>query len=196
MLSLGAYKRLLKEEAMLEKSADDEGKLFKAYPSVHNGEKIYNVWDIYFTLGGDSLYSGSIVKAHMKFPDCYPLQPPKVTFVSEMFHPNIYENGQMCISILEEDVPDPTGYGDSKDKWAPVQNIRTILLSIVIILNEPNRSSPANVEASVMSRDHPEDYAKKVIKTAREEHQKLLSTDKRAKEISLSMEEYDQTNNE
>ncbi|KAM0672340.1 ubiquitin-conjugating enzyme E2 [Ordospora colligata] len=192
MLSPGAYKRLLKEEEMLEKSADDEGKLFKAYPSVHKREKNYKAWDIYFTLGGDSLYSGRIVKAQMEFPDCYPLQPPKLTFVSRMFHPNIYENGQMCISILEEDIPDPTGYGDSKDKWAPVQNIRTILLSIVIILNEPNRSSPANVEASVMSRDHPDDYAKKVIKIAREEHQKLLISDQRAKEISLKMEVDDQ----
>ena len=185
MLSPGARRRLLKEEDMLKESAGDECKLFRACPQGPKENKNYKTWDIYFTLGGDSLYAGRILKAVMVFPDCYPLQPPSLRFVSKMFHPNIYEDGRMCISILEEDVPDPTGYGDSKDKWAPVQNIRTILLSIVVILNSPNTSSPANVDASVMHRDSPEEYAKKVIRIAREEDERVRSTDPYAKKLAM-----------
>ncbi|AFM97712.1 ubiquitin-conjugating enzyme [Encephalitozoon hellem] len=191
MLSPGARRRLSKEEDMLKDSTGDERKLFRACPRGPKENRNYKVWDIYFTLGGDSLYAGRILKAVMEFPDCYPLQPPTLKFVSKMFHPNIYEDGKMCISILEEDTHDPTGYGDSKDKWAPVQNIRTILLSIIVILNAPNTSSPANVDASVMHRDNPEEYAKKVIKIAREEDEKLRSTDPQAREIALEMEAED-----
>jgi len=194
MLSSGAFKRLVKEEEMLMKSADDEGRLFKAYPSIHQGNKNYKVWDIYFTLSGDSLYSGKIIKATMEFPDCYPLQPPTLKFISKMFHPNIYNDGRVCISILEEDIPDPTGYGKSEDKWAPVQNIRTVLLSIVVVINSPNIESPANVDASVMFRENIEKYNKTVRELARSEDEKLRNNDPRTSEVALIMEAEKQDN--
>ena len=39
-------------------------------------------------------------KALLEFPDDYPNHPPKMKFVSEMWHPNIYTDGNVCISIL------------------------------------------------------------------------------------------------
>ncbi|CAL8100171.1 unnamed protein product [Orchesella dallaii] len=38
------------------------------------------------------------------------------------------------------------------ERWNPTQNVRTILLSVISLLNEPNTSSPANVDASIMFR--------------------------------------------
>lgn len=38
------------------------------------------------------------------------------------------------------------------ERWNPTQNVRTILLSVISLLNEPNTFSPANVDASVMYR--------------------------------------------
>lgn len=38
------------------------------------------------------------------------------------------------------------------ERWNPTQNVRTILLSVISLLNEPNTSSPANVDASIMYR--------------------------------------------
>jgi ubiquitin-protein ligase len=34
----------------------------------------------------------------MKFPSDYPNQPPELTFLSEFWHPNVYDNGKVCIS--------------------------------------------------------------------------------------------------
>lgn len=186
MLSPGALKRLIKEEEMLTKSADDEGRLFKAYPSTSQGAKNYRVWDIYFTLNDpDSLYAGKVIKAVMEFPNCYPLQPPTLRFVSKMFHPNIYPDGRVCISILEEDnIPDPTGYAKPEDKWAPVQNIRTVLLSIVVVINSPNIESPANVDASVMFRENREKYNKTVRELAESEDERIRGADPRAREVA------------
>lgn len=38
------------------------------------------------------------------------------------------------------------------ERWNPTQSVRTILLSVISLLNEPNTFSPANVDASVMYR--------------------------------------------
>ncbi|XP_061640523.1 ubiquitin-conjugating enzyme E2 R2 isoform X3 [Phyllopteryx taeniolatus] len=91
-------------------------------------------------------------KAHIKFPVDYPYLPPTFRFITKMWHPNIYENGDVCISILHPPVDDPQSGELPSERWNPTQNVRTILLSVISLLNEPNTFSPANVDASVMFR--------------------------------------------
>ncbi|KAM7023585.1 ubiquitin-conjugating enzyme E2 R2 isoform 2-T2 [Acridotheres tristis] len=94
----------------------------------------------------------SIKEAHIKFPIDYPYSPPTFRFLTKMWHPNIYENGDVCISILHPPVDDPQSGELPSERWNPTQNVRTILLSVISLLNEPNTFSPANVDASVMFR--------------------------------------------
>ncbi|GLH08645.1 Ubiquitin-conjugating enzyme E2 C [Gryllus bimaculatus] len=61
-------------------------------------------------------------------------------------------NGDLCISILHPPVHDPQSGELPCEMWNPTQNVRTILLSVISLLNEPNTFSPANVDASVMFR--------------------------------------------
>uniref|UniRef100_A0A672I5G2 Ubiquitin-conjugating enzyme E2 R1-like n=1 Tax=Salarias fasciatus TaxID=181472 RepID=A0A672I5G2_SALFA len=61
-------------------------------------------------------------------------------------------NGDVCISILHPPVDDPQSGELPSERWNPTQNVRTILLSVISLLNEPNTFSPANVDASVMYR--------------------------------------------
>uniref|UniRef100_A0A914GYA2 UBC core domain-containing protein n=2 Tax=Globodera rostochiensis TaxID=31243 RepID=A0A914GYA2_GLORO len=83
-----------------------------------------------------TLYQGGYFKAHLKFPTNYPYSPPTMRFIHSVWHPNVYENGDTCISILHPPVDDP---------------------HMISLLNEPNTSSPANVDASVMYRKY-KDY--------------------------------------
>lgn len=99
-----------------------------------------------------TLYESGYFKAHMKFPPDYPYSPPTVRFITKMWHPNVYENGDVCISILHPPIDDPQSGELPSERWNPTQNVRTILLSIISLLNEPNTFSPANVDASVMFR--------------------------------------------
>ncbi|UYV63267.1 CDC34 [Cordylochernes scorpioides] len=92
------------------------------------------------------------VQAHVKFPIDYPYSPPSVRFLSKVWHPNVYENGDLCISILHPPVDDPQSGELPSERWNPTQNVRTVLLSVISLLNEPNTFSPANVDASVMYR--------------------------------------------
>ena len=83
----------------------------------------------------------------------YPLNPPKMRFISKIFHPNIYPDGRVCISILHAPGDDPLGYETSSERWSPVQSVEKVLLSVMSMLAEPNCESPANVDAAKMWRD-------------------------------------------
>lgn len=78
------------------------------------------------------------------------------SYILQITHKNMYvfilQNGDLCISILHPPVDDPQSGELPCERWNPTQNVRTILLSVISLLNEPNTFSPANVDASVMYR--------------------------------------------
>uniref|UniRef100_A0A8C6DYU1 UBC core domain-containing protein n=1 Tax=Moschus moschiferus TaxID=68415 RepID=A0A8C6DYU1_MOSMO len=98
---------------------------------------LYN-WEVAIFGPPNTLYEGGYFKAHIKFPIDYPYSPPTFRFLTKMWHPNIYENGDVCISILHPPVDDSQSGGElPSERWNPTQNVRTILLSVISLLNEP-----------------------------------------------------------
>lgn len=118
---------------------------------LENEDNLFE-WEVAIFGPPDTLYQGGYFKAHMKFPPDYPYSPPSIRFLTKVWHPNVYENGDLCISILHPPVDDPQSGELPCERWNPTQNVRTILLSVISLLNEPNTYSPANVDASVMYR--------------------------------------------
>lgn len=96
--------------------------------------------------------AGGNFRARLCFPPTYPLSPPTLKFLTPLFHPNIYADGTVCISILHPPEDDAYGYEKASERWSPVQTPITILLSVVSLLNGPNDESPANVEAARLFR--------------------------------------------
>jgi ubiquitin-protein ligase len=79
----------------------------------------------------NTLYEGGLFKVHLTFPHDYPLQPPKMMFKTEIWHPNVYPSGLVCISILHPPEEDKYGYEDAGERWMPVHTPQTILLSVI-----------------------------------------------------------------
>lgn len=48
------------------------------------------------------------------------------------------------------------------ERWFPTQTVETVLMSILSLLDDPEVSSPANVDAGVMLRQRPDSYRLKV----------------------------------
>ncbi|KAI8281725.1 Ubiquitin-conjugating enzyme E2-18 kDa [Colletotrichum sp. SAR11_240] len=119
-------------------------------------------------------FEGGVFPAELKFPKDYPLAPPTMKFLVDMWHPNtinkkltsppqkVYPSGLVCISILHPPGDDPNHYEHASERWSPIQSVEKILISVMSMLAEPNDESPANVEAAKMWRERRGEYEQKV----------------------------------
>jgi len=131
-------------------------------------ENIYE-WEITIFGPPDTLYEGAFLRARLSFPKDFPLNPPKMKFLSEMWHPNIYKNGEVCISILHAPGNDEWGYEDASERWLPVHGVESILVSVISLLSAdtPNTDSPANIDAAKEVREDIASYRKRVRRLVR-----------------------------
>ncbi|XP_078118835.1 ubiquitin-conjugating enzyme E2 G2-like [Sander vitreus] len=97
-------------------------------------EENFFEWEALIMGPQDTCFEGGVFPAVLSFPSDYPLSPPKMRFTCDMFHPNIYPDGRVCISILHAPGDDPMGYESSAERWSPVQSVEKILLSVVRML--------------------------------------------------------------
>tara|TARA_B100000795_G_scaffold250129_1_gene218098 strand:+ start:632 stop:1081 length:450 start_codon:yes stop_codon:yes gene_type:complete len=93
-----------------------------------DNEDIYK-WEASILGPNESPYMGGIFTLSIKFPTNYPFKPPKVKFVTKIYHPNINSSGGICLDIL-------------KDNWSPALTISKVLLSICSLLDDPNPDDP------------------------------------------------------
>ncbi|GHJ87692.1 hypothetical protein NliqN6_4094 [Naganishia liquefaciens] len=115
-------KRILKET---ERLVADSPPGISAVPHEDN----LRYFDVKINGPGGSAYEGGVFKAELFLPEDYPMAPPKVRFLTKIYHPNIDKLGRICLDIL-------------KNKWSPALQIRTVLLSIQALLGAPNPDDP------------------------------------------------------
>ena len=103
------------------------------------GDDIYN-WEATIMGPQGSVYEGGVFHLAISFPPNYPFKPPKVKFLTKIYHPNINMSGGICLDIL-------------KDNWSPALTVSKLLLSISSLLTEPNPDDRLNpICASVNSK--------------------------------------------
>jgi len=98
-------------------------------------------------------WEGGIFSMRIFFHDEYPAKPPKVRFTCDMFHPNVYSDGVLCLDIIQ-------------DQWKPVYTTANVLLSIQSMLTDPNCASPANPEAAQLYEADRKEYNRRVRRIA------------------------------
>lgn len=98
-----------------------------------------------------SPYENGVFELELFLPEDYPMEAPKVRFLTKIYHPNIDRLGRICLDVL-------------KNNWSPALQIRTVLLSIQALLASPNPNDP-------LANDVAEDWIKNeegAIATAKE----------------------------
>ncbi|EAY05539.1 ubiquitin conjugating enzyme, putative [Trichomonas vaginalis G3] len=111
-------------------------------------------------------YEGGYYPAVLNFPDDYPNNPPTMKFICPMFHPNIKNTGEVCISILHPPGKDQYEYEDKSERWLPIHTVESIIISVLSMLSDPNPESPMNIEAAKIYKNDIDEYKKRVRKTA------------------------------
>lgn len=136
-------------------------------------------WNAVIIGPADTPFEDGTFRLVMHFEEQYPNKPPSVKFISQMFHPNVYATGELCLDILQ-------------NRWSPTYDVAAVLTSIQrwvesrslgriatrpgiaqittntwlhSLLNDPNTGSPANVEASNLYKDNRKEYTKRVRET-------------------------------
>jgi ubiquitin-conjugating enzyme E2 G1 len=132
-------------------------------------------WRVLVTGPPGTLFEGGYFPTILKFPPTYPDKPPTMHFTTKgFFHPNVYPDGKVCISILHEAKEDVFNQQEQmSEKWRPVLGVEAILVSVVSLLSAPNLESPANIDAAVMLKNDPKEYKKAVRAVVRRSEEEL-----------------------
>ncbi|KAJ1305259.1 hypothetical protein OPQ81_000287 [Rhizoctonia solani] len=136
-------KRIIKET---ERLAADPAPGISASPHEDN----LRYFDVTIAGPGGSPFEGGVFRLELFLPEEYPMNPPKVRFLTKIYHPNIDKLGRICLDIL-------------KDKWSPALQIRTVLLSIQALLSAPNPDDPLATDVAKHYKENEPD-AKRVSK--------------------------------
>jgi len=110
------------------------------------GDDLFH-WSATLLGPADSVYEGGIFQLNIRFPRDYPFKPPKITFVTQIYHPNVNPDGAICLDIL-------------KDQWSPALTISKVLLSICSLLTDPNPDDPLVPEIAKLYKYKREEYNK------------------------------------
>jgi ubiquitin-conjugating enzyme E2 L3 len=103
-------------------------------------------------------YNRGAFRIEINFPPEYPFKPPKITFRTKIYHPNIDEKGQVCLPII------------SAENWKPATRTDQVIQALVALVNNPEPEHPLRGE---IAEEYTKDK-KKFFKNA-EEHTKKFS---------------------
>eukprot|EP00477_Mikrocytos_mackini_P000385 GAHX01000410.1.p1 GENE.GAHX01000410.1~~GAHX01000410.1.p1 ORF type:complete len:156 (-),score=18.28 GAHX01000410.1:33-500(-) len=92
----------------------------------------------------ESPYEKGLFDLRVEVSSSYPFQPPKITFQTKVWHPNVSSvTGYICLDIL-------------KNNWTPSLTISQVIVSIRSLMTDPNPDSPQDHQvASQYLNDRP-----------------------------------------
>lgn len=130
-------KRIFNEQRKYNKAPPDDLR-------IHFNEAKPGRLTAYLIGPSETIWEGGVFKLNVSCPSDYPFKPPKMEFDCDMFHPNVYRSGAICVDILRA------------SEWAETMKLVDAVRSLMVLLQDPNPSSPANSEAgSLWTRDRP-----------------------------------------
>ncbi|XP_022913749.2 ubiquitin-conjugating enzyme E2 T-like [Onthophagus taurus] len=97
-------------------------------------------------------YEDGVFHLDLLIPDDYPFNPPSIKFITKVYHPNIDDNGRICLDLLK--MP-PTG------SWKPTIGIEGLLIAIRMLLGNPNPKDPLMADIAEEFLTNKKEFEKK-----------------------------------
>jgi len=91
-------------------------------------------------------YENGVFTVDINLPSDYPFVPPKMKFITKVWHPNISsESGAICLDIL-------------KNEWSPALTVRTALISLQALLSAPEPDDPQDAVVAKQYKESRAEY--------------------------------------
>lgn len=124
---MAATKRLTKELADIRKAG------MKVFTDIKVDEANILAWSGLIVPENPPFNKGAF-RIDILYPAEYPFKPPKITFKTRIYHPNIDEKGQVCLPII------------SGNNWKPATRIEQVIAALVALIHEPELEHPLRGE--------------------------------------------------
>ncbi|TPX49558.1 hypothetical protein SeLEV6574_g01376 [Synchytrium endobioticum] len=72
-----------------------------------------------------SPFVGGIFRIDIEFSTDYPFKPPKIKFLTKIYHPNVDDDGSICLGILKTEA------------WKPATKLLEVLVGLLMLLENP-----------------------------------------------------------
>ncbi|XP_012369628.1 ubiquitin-conjugating enzyme E2 L3-like [Octodon degus] len=136
---MGASRRLMKELEEIRKYG------IKNFRNIQVDDA--NLWTWQGLVVPDNPpYGKGAFRIGINFPAEYPFKPPKITFKTKIYHPNIEEKGQVCLPVI------------SAENWKPVTKMGQVIQSLIALVNDPQ---PEYTLWADLAEEHSKDCKKK-----------------------------------
>ncbi|CAH1233685.1 UBE2L5P [Branchiostoma lanceolatum] len=142
---MAATRRLAKELSQMRQNG------IKSFRDIQVDESNMLLWQG-LIVPDSPPYNKGAFKIEIVFPAEYPFKPPRITFKTKIYHPNIDEKGQVCLPII------------SAENWKPATRTDQVINALVALVNDPEPEHP-------LRGDLAEEYTKdrkKFLKNAEE----------------------------
>ncbi|XP_052378885.1 NEDD8-conjugating enzyme UBE2F-like isoform X6 [Oncorhynchus keta] len=104
----------------------------------------------------EGYYQSGTFHFEIDVPEAYNMVPPKVKCQTRIWHPNIAETGEICLSLLREHSIDGTG-------WAPTRTLKDVVWGLNSLFTDLlNFDDPLNIDAAEHHLRDKEDFRNNV----------------------------------
>ena len=118
------------------------------------GDDIFN-WDCKIKGPDNSPYAGGNFVLRLEFPSQYPFKPPKLKFVTKVYHPSVQlDSGEVCQDVV--------------GAWGPTLDAKHCLKVIYSMLQAPESDHPLEEEIATQLREKPKEFEKTAKKYTKE----------------------------
>lgn len=114
-------------------------------PKFASDDDIFN-WHVTIDGPEGTPFLGGKFILHLDFSENYPFKWPKVKFLTKIYHPNVSEQGEICMRAIEEN-------------WAPTRNATFIVETVLTLIKCPQLDDPLDENIANVYRNNENAWA-------------------------------------
>ena len=84
-------------------------------------------------LPNGNAYNQAAFQIELKLPAEFPFKPPEVRFVTQIYHPNVDEQGKICVDLL-----------NSSEAWKPTTPLVDVVKAVIDLIDNPKLDHALN----------------------------------------------------